>query len=134
MERKELAKEFMQESSLMPRPESQLSSTTAQSKPVPRDLMFGLNHNFDDKRAKNKAQEFRQLYEELDPEYYEEEAPQIKIHPELDGRCKVDDTTIYPFSAHGRLIMFFNGYVLYGSGTLINSRYVLTAAHNLYSH
>lgn len=102
--------------------------------PASRRMMGDLESCNTERNIKSKPVEFRPLYEELDPEYYLEEAVLMKIIPERDGREKVRDTTIYPFSAHGRLVMMFNGFILYGSGTLISSRYVLTAAHNLYSH
>lgn len=53
----------------------------------------------------------------------------------MDGIVILKDTTIPPFSAHGRLMMIiFDDKAAYSSGTLIYSKYVLTAAHNLYSH
>jgi V8-like Glu-specific endopeptidase len=81
------------------------------------------------KDAKNKTQKLRQLYLEVDPRLYEDEDAITTIE---DHRVKILDTKIYPFSTHGRLIMIFNEKALYGSGTLIGPRLVLTAAHNLY--
>jgi glutamyl endopeptidase len=93
--------------------------------------MVGLDSINIERSIKAKPAQFMPLYEELDRSYYYEEA---LLTDGQDGRSAVPDTTIYPYSAHGRLVMMFNGYTLYGSGTLISLRYVLTAAHNLYSH
>jgi V8-like Glu-specific endopeptidase/tetratricopeptide (TPR) repeat protein len=57
-----------------------------------------------------------------------------RLVPGQDGRRLVNDTTTLPFSAHGRIIIYFEKVEAYASGTLISPRHVLTAACNLYSH
>jgi len=53
----------------------------------------------------------------------------------VDDRVRIDDTTLYPWRTHCKLIMTFrNGRRFVGSGTLISDKYVLTAGHNVYDH
>ena len=50
-----------------------------------------------------------------------------------DSRQQIKQTLVYPYSAIGRLtIKFPNGKWYSGSGTLIDNRHVVTAAHNLW--
>jgi V8-like Glu-specific endopeptidase len=95
------------------------------------DGIGGFDSSKIERSIRSKSVQFRPLYEELDLSYYCKEAVLMKSGQ--DRRRPVPDTTIYPFSAHGRLVLAFNWYTLYASGTLIISRYVLTAAHNIYS-
>ncbi len=111
--------------------ESILLNPSSKNTPAPRDVMGGLDSSNIDRSIKAKPAQFRPLYEELDHNCYFEGAVRMKNGE--DGRSAVEDTTIYPYSAHGRLVMMFNGKTSYGSGTLISSRYALTAAHNVYS-
>lgn len=83
-------------------------------------------------RSSRKQSKFRQLHE-VDQDNYDLEAALMEIIRVRDIREVVRDTTVYPFSAHGRLVMMYNGKTVYGSGTLISSRFMLTAAHNIYS-
>lgn len=51
-----------------------------------------------------------------------------------DDRVRVHETTAWPFTVHGHMIMRFpNGQVFIGSGTLVGSHHVLTAGHNVFS-
>jgi V8-like Glu-specific endopeptidase len=103
-----------------------------QINPASVSLMSGPSLSSMNSTGESRSMQFRNLYEVVDLQYYEKEVRFIKIRPGEDRREVVLDTTNYPFSAHGRLLMIFDGKAVYGSGTLINSRFVLTAAHNLY--
>jgi len=60
-----------------------------------------------------------------------EVGPQIVFPP--DTRQRINTTTEYPWSTIGQLWMSFpNGESYTGTGTLIDGKHVLTAAHNLY--
>lgn len=61
-----------------------------------------------------------------------EESVLMSINPDLDGREKVQNSEKWPYSVHGRLYFEHNGKEFLGSGTVIGSRFVLTAAHNVY--
>lgn len=62
----------------------------------------------------------------------------MKTIPEKDGRDLVKETDTWPYSVHGTVFMTFpstkSDTYQWGSGTLIASNLVLTAAHNLYNH
>jgi V8-like Glu-specific endopeptidase len=58
----------------------------------------------------------------------------MRIVKGRDGREKIPRPDNWPYSVHGRLFMKMNGENHVGSGTLIGPRFVLTAAHNIYSH
>jgi V8-like Glu-specific endopeptidase len=61
------------------------------------------------------------------------DAPQKVIG--TDDRVKINNTATYPWSTQCKLYMTFpSGRMYQGSGTLIGSRYVLTAGHNVYDH
>ena len=49
-----------------------------------------------------------------------------------DGRTQVLNTDDWPSSAHGLVVTKYEGSSFWGSGTLIASNVVLTAAQNLY--
>jgi V8-like Glu-specific endopeptidase len=51
-----------------------------------------------------------------------------------DDRVRVQATNVWPFSAHGHMIMRFpNGQVFIGTGTLVDEHHVLTAGHCVFS-
>lgn len=52
-----------------------------------------------------------------------------------DQRVRITPTNYFPASAQCRLVMTFpDGYTSAGSGSMIGSKYVLTAGHCVYSH
>lgn len=59
-----------------------------------------------------------------------------RIVPGQDGRKRINQTDVWPHSVHGIVAIRFRNMSLdsygFGSGTLIASNLVLTAAHNLY--
>lgn len=65
-------------------------------------------------------------------EYSQEEILDMMNAPTKDRRIKVENTQYWPFSVHGRLISTCEGDSYLGSGTIIGSQLVLTAAHNVY--
>lgn len=50
-----------------------------------------------------------------------------------ESRKIISNTSIYPYSAVVQLVMKYNDGYYIGSGSIINSNYVLTAAHNVYN-
>lgn len=55
-----------------------------------------------------------------------------QLIPALDARRRIDRPHLWPFSVHGRVYGTIDGVPHLGSGTLIGSHYVLTAANNIY--
>jgi glutamyl endopeptidase len=58
----------------------------------------------------------------------------VLFSSDLDRRVKIDNPDTWPYSVHGRLYGSSGGRIYLGSGTIIGTRYVLTAAHCVYSH
>jgi glutamyl endopeptidase len=78
-------------------------------------------------RETENGEVFTRTLETLEPQ------PQIVFPP--DTRTQVRQTTEFPYIAMGQLVMDFpNGKRYTGTGTLIDGRHVLTAAHNLYGN
>lgn len=50
-----------------------------------------------------------------------------------DLRYKVQNAVNWPFSVHGRVVSYCDNHRMLGSGTIIGTRFVITAAHNIYS-
>jgi V8-like Glu-specific endopeptidase len=56
----------------------------------------------------------------------------LRLIPGIDGRSRPQNPSSWPYTAHGRVLATLEGQTYVGSGTLIWSSYVLTAAHNVY--
>jgi V8-like Glu-specific endopeptidase len=50
-----------------------------------------------------------------------------------DLRYEIKNPANWPFSVHGRVISYCQNNCMLGSGTIIGTRFVITAAHNIYS-
>jgi glutamyl endopeptidase len=103
-----------------------LSSTD----PVITSSLVGLDSSILTRTTQAKSIGSRSHFVDSDEES-DEEAILCRIKLGEDGREYVPDTTILPFSTQGRIIVRFKEVEIRCSGTLIGSKYVLTAAHNL---
>lgn len=82
-------------------------------------------------RVPKSTKETMHSFENLSYESYDE--PYESIVNSKDGRTKVTDTNLHPYSFQGQLITTFeDGTVGYGSGTVVGNHHVLTAGHNIY--
>jgi V8-like Glu-specific endopeptidase len=85
-------------------------------------------------RARTQRAETVELNASPIAKYTENQFVHKVVVPGEDGRKSVSRTDEWPFSAFGVVTMEFDGRECSGTGTLIGSNIVLTAAHNLYSH
>lgn len=64
------------------------------------------------------------------PLQYQDQEERLLIEGK-DRRKKVENSSAWPYSVHGRLLSNFTGKRYVGSGTLIGPHFVLTAGHNV---